>query len=94
MEDRVEDPPDTVNNGKLLFSLSSTESPAVRFMTYSKEQFVANRNQLARELLEDDENTKPVRFAQALVITTKVKKPSFFPVVSLFKNRIPNLELL
>ena len=81
MKDRVRSAEDVRLINKVYFSFATTENPDFTFMGYSKERFVANRNQMAREVLEHDGEKKLLRTAQALALSSRIQRPQYFPQV-------------
>lgn len=85
MEDKVRTlgPDDDIRLKRSYFTFDMMEDPAKVFMTYSKDAFRKNRNQMLRERIEDESDSKLLRTAPALFLPTRTVMPKGFPSVSL-----------
>ena len=85
MEDRARtlQPEEDIRLLRSYFTFDMVEDPAKCFMTYEKEAFRKHRNQMLRERVAEGGNSKLLRTAPALYLTTRTLMPKGFPSVSL-----------
>ena len=83
MEDRARatDDHEDVRLLRTYLTFNKMEDPA-HFMTYSKDAFRKHRHQMLRELVQDGEESKMLRTAPALALSTRTVMPKGFPSVS------------
>lgn len=83
MEDRARatDSQEDVRLLRTFLTFNKVEDPAY-FMTYQKDAFRQHRHQMLRELVQDGDESKLLRTAPALALSTRTTMPKGFPSVS------------